>query len=96
MLHVPKELTQIAPLVWSNGHLWFDPVVRRRRRGWQVRLVGSDAGAEPVGTIRWHGLWGEYVLRTRDGYVFAQDCLSDISALIRHLNESHAWSLPAR
>ena len=94
MLHVPKELTQIDPLVWTNGHLWFDPTVRGRRRAWEIRLVGSDAGAEPVGWIRWHGLWREYVLRTRADYVFAHDCLSDISVLIRHLNQSHAWPLP--
>lgn len=81
-------LTQVNGL-WTNGHLRFDPIVPSiwpPRPGWDIRLASSRADAEPVGRIRWHGLWREFVLRTAEGYVFAHDCLSDIAQFCRDRN----------
>jgi hypothetical protein len=83
----PHELRQIGPDTWSNGHLRFDPAQRPFcRRSWDIRLAGT--GGEPVGHLRWNSIWREYVLLTREGYIFAHDCLDDISQLLRHLNHA--------
>lgn len=84
-------LTQVNGL-WTNGHLRFDPIVPSiwpPRPGWDIRLASSKVDAEPVGRIRWHGLWREFVFRTTEGYVFAQDCLSDITQFCRDRNGDH-------
>jgi hypothetical protein len=83
----PHPLKEIAPLTWSNGHLRFDPSQRRSGKpAWRVILAASDPDCDPVAHIRWHGLWGEYVLFTRRGYIFAHDCLADIAELLQKLN----------
>jgi hypothetical protein len=83
----PHELRQIGPDTWSNGHLRFDPSGRPSyRRSWDIRLAGT--GGAPVGHLRWNSIWREYVLLTRPGYIFAHDCLDDISQLLRHLNHA--------
>lgn len=74
-------VTEISPRTWSNGHLRFDPMEGKiaQRLAWEIRLASSDTEAMPVGQIRYHGLWREYVLFTSQGFIFACDCLRDIA-----------------
>jgi hypothetical protein len=78
-------LTEISPDVWSNGHLRFDPMEYRegKRPVWIMRLASSDQDAAPVGYIKWHGPWAQFVLWTVAEYVFAHDCLQDIAQFCR-------------
>lgn len=82
-------LIEIAPGVWSNGHLRFDPVTRGRRRAWEVRMASASAMSPPIAHIRFNPIWREFALLTRADQVFAHDCLNNIAALLRRLNETH-------
>jgi hypothetical protein len=66
---------------WTNGHLRFDPLPPRPNgyARWAIRLASSLPTAQPIGFVKWHGLWREFVLSTCDGYIFAPDCLRDIA-----------------
>lgn len=79
-------LREIAPGIWSNGHLRFDPVTRGRRRAFEIRMASASTASPPVGHIRFNPIWREFVLLTRADQVFAHDCLDDIAALLRRLN----------
>ena len=72
--------------VWGNGHLRFVPEWRHRKLAWNILLAGVPHTAKPVAHIRWHPTWKEYVLYTRDGHIFAIDCLADIRKFIVYAN----------
>jgi hypothetical protein len=74
------DLIEITPDTWSNGHLRFDRAGGPAARpAWDIRLAATGRAAAPVGHLRWNSIWREYVLLTREGYIFAHDCLDDIS-----------------
>lgn len=75
---IAHDLKEISPQTWSNGHLEFRPA---KPNAWDILL-----GPQPVAHIRWNSVWKEYVLLTRNQYIFAEDCLEDIAKLLRYLN----------
>ena len=90
MEHVGKCLKAI-PLqekngVWTNGHLRFDPAPGRYR--WDIRLAADSFDAQPVAHVRWNGVFGQFVMFTREGYIFGWDCLNDISDFIQYQNDN--------
>lgn len=79
------NLALIGSDTWSNGHLRFDPMgPRSGKPSWDIVMHATNS--LPVGYLRWNSVWREYVLLTREGYIFAEDCLTDIATLLRILN----------
>jgi hypothetical protein len=80
-------LTEVRPGLWSNGHLRFDP--GKKPLSWDIRLEGRDG--VPVAHVRWNGVFGEFIMYTREGYIFGWDCLNDISDFIQYQNDNRVW-----
>ena len=76
--------------VWTNGHLRFDRAGNRPYR-WDIRLMGDSIDSTPVAHVRWNGVFGEFVMYTREGYIFGWDCLNDISDFIQYQNDNRVW-----
>ena len=85
---VATPLREIEPGLWSNGHLRFVPAGPYK---WTLHLEGSGPNSDPIARVGWNGVFGEFVLKTKDGEIFGWDCLNDISDFIQYQNDNRVW-----
>lgn len=77
----------------KSKYLEFRPIavpMQGRTKRWGV--VSKSSG-DVLGLIEWYGAWRQYIIEPREGCVFNNGCLNDISAFLTEANAEHKRSL---
>lgn len=75
---------------WRNSkYLEFKPIAVQPQRRTQRWGVVSKSSGDVLGLVEWYGPWRQYIVEPREGCVFNNGCLNDISAFLTEQNEAH-------
>lgn len=80
----------------ASKYLEFKPIAvqpERRTKRWGV--VSKSSG-DVLGLVEWYGAWRQYIFEPREGCVFNNGCLNDISAFLTEMNAEHRLALHGR